>query len=128
VLIADFMGSTAKFRDFIWEFLPDPPENRPRVAYRLSWDKKDMKKTMNKVYNYRSRALHNGIPFPDPMCSWPEPIGIAGYLSEVPSKLAMRCRGGTWRKEDIPLLLHTFEYIVRNALLNWWSKMVTDSR
>ena len=31
--------------------------------------------------------------------------------------------GGVWLEEDIPLLLHTFEYITRETLLSWWRSM-----
>jgi len=34
--------------------------------------------------------------------------------------LASSAMDGTWVAKDTPILLHTFEYIVRNALIAWW--------
>lgn len=118
--IAPYMGSTKKFIDFILEFLPDPPAVRPNEWARLSWDTKGMKETLRKVYGYRSRALHGGTPFPAPMSMPPHPLGDEGILTEIPSGLASSARGGVWLADDTPILLHTFEYIARNALLKWW--------
>jgi hypothetical protein len=37
--------------------------------------------------------------------------------------------GETWDAKDTPILLHTFEYSVRNALIAWWAHfLVRGSR
>ncbi len=41
-----------------------------------------------------------------------------------PTSLATMANGGVWIIDDTPILLHTFEYIVRGALLNWWVSLV----
>ncbi len=112
------LRAAKKFRDFIVEFLPEPPDERPVEFDRFHWKPGNVKQAMVKIYDYRSRALHDGTPFPMPMCQ--PPLG----LSEVPMGLAMGGQGGVWRAEDTPMLLHLFEYIVRNTLLNWWSYML----
>lgn len=119
-LIVRYMGATKKFTEFVLEFLPSPPMNRPE-GYRLSWETSDMKKTLQKIYDYRSKALHGGTPFPAPMCFPPHKSG--GSFAEVPIGIATAAKGGVWLNEDIPLLLHTFEYIVRGSLLKWWTSM-----
>ena len=77
-----------------------------------------MKDALMMIYDYRSRALHDGTPFPKPMCEPPELIDNRN--SEAPSGLAVGTLGAVWKREDLPMLLHTFEYIARNAILNWW--------
>lgn len=125
-MMADYMGATKKFITFILTFLPKPPEKRPQWNQH-SWELPAMKRSMGIIYKYRSKALHAGTPFPTPMClpsymhqGWEAP-------SEIPSGLAASAAGGVWVKEDIPMLLHTFEYIVRHCLLNWWKLMVRES-
>ena len=121
-MIVNFMGAGRKFREFILEFLPPPPEDRPKVGSKHPWNEKDIKKTLNKIYQYRSDALHGGKTFPAPMCF--PPLIFDGIPNEVPFGLATMTKGGTWKREDTPILLHTFEYIVRGALLNWWASLI----
>jgi len=120
-LLADSMGATKKFTDFMMTFLPDPPAERPHEFYQLSWESPDMKKILAKVYGYRSDALHGGIPFPAPMCAAPHQHD--GLAAETPGT-AHSALGAVWTKKDLPMLLHTFEYIVRRALLKWWQSMI----
>ena len=122
--VAHTLQSTKKFLDFVVKFAPRAPQERPRgKSLRLNWSKSNLKKVFQKVYHYRSRALHTGVPFPAPMfrppyvtqamepCSELPLIGLGGYSS-----------GGTWVPRDVPINLHTFHYITRHALLNWWQK------
>jgi hypothetical protein len=122
--IKDVLGSTRKFVDFITEFLPEPPKERPVEYYQHSWEKDQISRTMGKIYQWRSFALHRGIPFPISMCEAPGRDGA--YFEEIPSGLAVRAKGGAWTNKDAPMLLHIFEYIVRNSLLKWWQSMVTQ--
>jgi hypothetical protein len=73
------------------------------------------------VYRYRSKALHEGRPFPAPMCMPPDRVGQV--LSEKPHG-DVSMAGGTWKAEDVPILLNTFEYIARNVLLKWWDSAI----
>lgn len=119
--IVDSLGSASKFISFVLEFLPDPPIKRPLEWMQLEWSNRSMRKTLSKIYKYRSKALHDGTPFPVPMCLPPfyDPALSEAY-SENPLGGAVGAMGGTWLAEDIPLLLHTFEYITRGTLINWW--------
>lgn len=125
-LIADSLGSRKKFVDFIMKFLPSAPSVRPAECAQHSWEPRQMKKTMRLIYDYRSNALHGGRPFPAPMCLPPFRHSEWDAPEEKPTALAASMMGGTWLAKDTPMLLHTFEYIVRNALLKWWESMVTN--
>jgi len=121
-LIVPYMGATKKFIDFLLEFLPSPPVDRPIEVFQHSWEVREIKKSLNKIYDYRSAALHGGKKFPAPMCFPPK---IHNNIpSEVPIGLSTMAYGGTWNIEDTPILLHTFEYIVRRALISWWTSLV----
>jgi hypothetical protein len=124
ILIADSLGATKKFIDFVLEFMPSAPDKRPPRWLQLDWSKPSMRKTLSKIYDYRSKALHGGTPFPAPMCEAPVRFDKAWEAySERPLGMAASGSGGTWLEKDIPLLLHTFEYIVRQTLLNWWQSL-----
>lgn len=118
--IAPYMGATRKFIDFVLAFLPEPPPERPVEWAQHSWDERSIKRSMQMIYKYRSRALHGGTPFPAPM-SLP-PMILEGRRGEVPFG-ATGTKGSVWIARDLPMLLHTFEYIVRKALLKWWESM-----
>lgn len=124
--VAPYMGSTKKFVDFVLVFLPDPPSVRPYEWAQHSWDTKTMKASLETIYKYRSKALHGGKPFPAPMCDPPDRLGQEVGFGEIPTGLATSTKGGIWLKEDTPMLLHTFEYIVRGALLKWWQSLTVD--
>ena len=36
-------------------------------------------------------------------------------------------RGGLWKPDEIPMMLHVFEHITRNVLLAWWGSMTRSS-
>lgn len=121
--IAPYMGSTKKFVDFVLEFLPPPPEHRPPESFQISWELRAMKKNLSKIYDYRSKALHGGVPFPAPMSNPPHRFRQDSPQAEIPTGLATSMKGGVWIAKDLPMLIHTFEYIVRCTLLNWWKSV-----
>ena len=126
-LIEATLGATAKFINFTMTFMPPEPEGRPDMEWlRIDWSTKTFKKNiLNKVYDYRSRALHGGIPFPAPMFEPPFYFNPESFPSEKPLQgLDSHSLGGTWLPDDIPINLHCFHYIARGALLNWWKSMV----
>jgi hypothetical protein len=124
---ADFIGAGKKFREFLLEYLPQPPPKRPPDYVQVDWSTDSLGRAFRKIYDYRSKALHDGMPFPAPICrppvkyetSWEAP-------GERPSWLGMSVSGGTWLADDLPMLLHTFEYITRHALNAWWSDMEAE--
>jgi hypothetical protein len=93
---------------------------RPPKLGQFGWEQNLLKEALETIYDYRSNALHGGRPFPAPMCdaparldsSWQAPAEI--MLAEGVSR-----DGGVWRKDDIPMKLHLFEYIARGVLINW---------
>ena len=95
----------------------------PRVSNPGEMDKVELRASMNKIYDYRSRALHGGIPFPAPMCEPPYSDESWDAPAETPLGLAAHRMGGVWVAKDMPLLLHTFEYMVRRVLLKWWATL-----
>lgn len=121
-MIVPYMGATKKFVGFLMNFLPHTPLNQSKKHFRHSWDEIEIEKTLKIIYKYRSGALHGGSKFPAPMC-YP-PIIFDGMPSEVPVGLATMANGGVWTIDDTPILLHTFEHIVRGALLKWWVSLV----
>jgi hypothetical protein len=120
---ADSLGSTKKFVDFVFEFLPGPPAGRPPEWACCAWDQARLRKILRKIYDYRSKALHEGRPFPAPMSEIP--YSAKGWVApaEKPMGMASSTQGGVWLAEDTPILLHTFEYITRSVLLSWWGRL-----
>ena len=59
---AKTLKATKKFIDFSMKFQPPPPPERPEHRWaQHSWNRKDFRATVRKIYDYRSRALHNGV-------------------------------------------------------------------
>ena len=36
---------------------------------------------------------------------------------------AITTRGGVWTADQLPMYLHTFAFIVRQALISWWQTL-----
>jgi hypothetical protein len=124
--VADSIGSTKKFVEFLLQFLPGPPPERPSGVWaQISWDENVFRTAFRKIYGYRSKALHDGTPFPLPMCQI-ETIRPDSVPCEKPTGLAVSAAGGVWVADDLPMSLHTFEYIAREALLKWWGSLPTS--
>lgn len=123
---ANTMKTTTKFIRFLIAHKPDPPAPRPHESGQHRWSQTALRESFSKVYDHRSRALHDGTPFPLPMCGVPFKHQEWEAPSEIPTGLATHVEGGTWVREDTPMMLHTFEYIVRNALLKWWASLTAD--
>lgn len=115
------VGATSKFRRFCERFKPDPPTDRPQFG-RFDFEG-GYRSAIAKIYEYRSRALHGGAPFPHPMCAPPGAYGGDRRVEERPTGLAVSSYGATWLAEDLPMHLHTFAHITRGALLNWWKSL-----
>ena len=115
------LGVMRKFLNFIKEFRPPEPKDRP-TWWKIDWSDKELEKALKIVYDYRSKALHTGQPFPGPMCQ--PPPRLAGWITwaEKPGG-DVGMGGGFWKEKDLPIYLHTFEYITRGTLLNWWASL-----
>ena len=132
--IADYTGATLKFTEFVAAFDPGPPPDR-RMR-RLSVDWTSLREATRLVYQWRSKALHGGTPFPFPMCAAPLIQGetwmaftdeASGAIAERPFGLAAGVDGAMWDNEETPMLLHVFEHITRGALLRWWDSAILPS-
>jgi hypothetical protein len=123
-MIHGLTGSTKAFIDFVLEFLPSAPSNRPPEWLQHSWDMSALQATLRKIYGYRSKALHGGTPFPAPMCEPPYLDSETKTRAEKPIGLATSTLGGTWLAIDSPMILNTFEYITRGTLLKWWNSLI----
>ena len=123
--LAPTLGATNKFIKFCLEFLPAPPEDRPVEFARIEWSRKGFKLILNKVYKYRSIALHAGTPFPAPLCRPPEQYSAAEGLAEKGClSLAVHTLGASWKSDDLPISMNTFSYFVNGVLNNWWNRIV----
>jgi hypothetical protein len=128
VELARDLRATARFLDFALRFTPAPPSPRAPEGFRLDWSQNHLKNCMKKVYAHRSNALHEGVPFPPPMCDSPFQGGPDWEApGETVIGVAVSTAGGTWVREDLPFPLHTFEYIVRGALLSWWEHLASKA-
>lgn len=121
------IGSTGKFVSFSTTFKPDPPSVRPAME-RFDFGKRSYKDAITKIYDHRSKALHDGTPFPSPMCHPPWDYGESEAAWEKPGGLGAASHGASWREEEFPMHLHLFAHIVRGCLLNWWRSLISGLR
>jgi hypothetical protein len=117
-LLREHTKATKKFTAFLVNFLPEPPpeDKRPHENVRVKYVAGELEEDFKAIYGYRSRALHNSIPFPYPMCVPPN----AQIKEERNFSLGASARGATWDFTKYrPLMFHTFEHIARGALQQW---------
>ncbi|MET4233937.1 hypothetical protein ACVWXN_010177 [Bradyrhizobium sp. i1.4.4] len=129
-LLKNLTRSTKRFTGFVDAFAPPPPSTRPEQYMQFSYAPKDLSKAMGLIYCHRSKSLHSGTAFPLPMCDPPRYTeALEGILSvqEKPLGLAVSSRNASWKVEQTPMLLNTFEHIARGALLNWWSSLTEEA-
>jgi len=119
-----------KYLKFLIDFLPEPPSPRVPESMQIAWDKLKQnsgKNPLMTIYNYRSKALHSGTPFPLDMCYMPRLPGIPYELAEKPNSSLFIAKDGQSQKVEVgPMMLSLFEYIVRNSLLNWWKSCLKE--
>lgn len=122
--VAANMKSTKKFLDFCKNFCPPAPPKRPENEYlRHPWSNTKLRKALNTIYSHRSKMLHAGLPFPIQLCEAPARSGNS--YQEVPE--AEDSPEGCIEGQDDSLMLHAFEYIVRESLLKWWKSMSSEA-
>ncbi len=121
------IGATGKFVRFLEDFAREEPAIRPHQFCRFDFAPGNVRSAAKKIYQYRSRALHGGTPFPAPMCIPPSSsYDTGGIRDEVPPGLASSVAGATWLREDAPMHLHVFEHLARTAILGWWAHLCPD--
>lgn len=118
--VSSIVGSTRRFLAFFDRFCPEPPMERPAVHDQVDWAA--LPETLKLIYGYRSKALHEGRPFPAPMCEAPRAFD-SGVGIERPLGLSAAAYNASWMKGEYPMLLAMFEYLVHGALLNWWEHL-----
>lgn len=123
--LSKLIGATSKFVSFMETFSPGAPEQRPPFD-RFNFSRVELSASCKRIYELRSRALHSGVPFPYPMCLPPTQFS-EGVFSEAPGGLAATAMGATWSADDTPMLLHTFAYLTRGALIAWWRTLMPTS-
>lgn len=119
--LAHLTRATARFLEFVQEFAPDAPPERPEHEWaQVDWSK--MKRAVGQVYGYRSAVLHAGEPFPAPLLEVPW-AGDMAFPAERPLGLGTALGSTTWAAKDLPMHLHVFAGTVRRALLGWWGRL-----
>lgn len=83
-------------------------------------NKDDLPDILSRIYNQRSKTLHEGEPFP-PDIFLPPADGV-----EIGPGLSMKSRGKVWEKEDFIPYPHFFERLVRHVLINFLRKNQVD--
>jgi hypothetical protein len=115
-----------KLRSFVKAFEPSPPPKRPTVtAWRFDWSELD--EALGVIYNHRSRDLHDGIPFPWPLCEPPHISSEDDLPCERFPALGVSGRGGKWTAQELPMYLHVFAHVVGESLRKWWSSLGQDA-
>jgi hypothetical protein len=115
--LAPSLRANRKFLDFLALHRPPPLS----AACTDLWIDEAFEAAMKRIYEWRSRALHDGIPFPAPMCLPPARVGDE-YTVRPPGD-SLSTHGGSWADKDTPMLLHVFEHIVRRSLISWWERL-----
>jgi hypothetical protein len=115
--------TTKKFLEFCLNFLPEEPEKRPNKFLQIEWSKDSWEKIFRIIYKYRSKALHEGKPFPLPMCSPPYYYNKDKIPAENIFGIAVSVGDNTWASQDIPINLNLFVIVTRQILLNWLSEI-----
>ena len=125
-LVAPVAGATKRFVDFCMQFMPEkpPPERPTGVGLQFAWSEDNLQKALRKIYYYRSRYLHGGVPLPAPMLDRRGDVTSSPIPAEVPCVgLATYSKGGVWVAKDLPMTLDFFQYVARGILLSWWQQL-----
>lgn len=124
--LSDRFKLTQNFVKFTIEFLSKSQALHPLSNYT----QQQMKKIFEKIYNYRSKALHAGTPFPLPMCEPPprtnDDNGNKVFSEKGMVSLAFHTPEGSWLPEDTPLNLNAFVIITRKVILEWWNSLLIE--
>ena len=115
--LADLTKSRRRFLDFLLTFMPDPPKDRCEEHFQVPWS--ELERRLNLVYNYRSKRLHVGEPFPPAMNEVPTVLPETGRPCERPFGVASFTFTAQWPASKLPMYLWVFEHIVHGALLRW---------
>ncbi|MFE3196891.1 hypothetical protein [Embleya sp. NPDC059237] len=120
--LASLGNTTARYLKLVEVYAPGPPLKRPSEHLRVDWSPEGLAQAAELIYNYRSRRLHEGTPFPWPMYGAPfHSMAINESVApERPGGIASHSGRNRWTAEDLPMHLHIYTYLTRGTLLNWW--------
>jgi hypothetical protein len=96
-LVAPVVKSKAEYLRFMDAFAPAPPAERPYEWARVDWPR--LPEHLATIYDYRSRALHAGTPFPVPMCE-PARVLDDGVPIERPMGMSTWAQDARWNADD----------------------------
>ncbi|WP_445151364.1 hypothetical protein [Baekduia sp. Peel2402] len=113
------LGAQAKMVEFLLAHHPGSPPIRPQFGW-APWD--ELEQALDVLYDHRSRDLHDGIPFPAPLCEGPI-SDSEGVAAERFPGLGAEQAGGRWTAKSLPMYLHTFAYLTGGALRRWWLEL-----
>ena len=116
------IGASRRLEEFVIRFRPSPPSLRPPAdgSGRLrQTDWSNLRPVVKAIYKHRSTFLHGGVPIPPALCM--PPAMVDGIPEEWPLGTPLDTGGATWSEEELSINLHTFAYLTRGVLLNWWS-------
>lgn len=123
-IIAPTLKATSKFIKFCIQHLPTAPDLRPKNdAARISWEPESIKKILSTIYGYRSKYLHTGQRFPSLMSKPPYQNEERPCIQREKDYFSR-----DWKRQEVPLNLHTFNYIARHVLINWCKSFATENK
>lgn len=122
-LLAPQVRVLAKIRRLLDTYPPPEPRDRPMHG-RIDWA--ELPVLIGRVYGWRSKALHEGLPIPAPMCQ-PPYIDDNGIPAENGMGGGFGTADATWRSVDVPMLLHLFASIVGSLLRSWWRDLASGT-
>jgi hypothetical protein len=110
---------STKVWSLVKAFDPGPPAERPEYL-RFDWS--ELEAAIFTIYDHRSRDLHDGMPWPWPLCEPPGPG--AGVPSEGAARGAEYTGwGARWTGDSLPMYFHVFAHLVGGTLRNWWASL-----
>ncbi len=121
---APITKATHKFISFSCQFLPKEFPNRPAEDFmKIDWSQPFWESTFKTIYDYRSKALHEGIPFPLPMLGPPVPSG-SSYSEKGTLGPTVETYSAKWKSADLPINLNLFAQVTREMILNWLHEII----
>jgi hypothetical protein len=120
--LAHLVRATKKVRQLIKRHEPSPLHPRPPEHEQVKWS--NLTDRVTRIYQLRSKALHEGVPIPGPLLEPPMPGGTP--LPERPGA-THGIGDAVWVDDDMPMYFHVFAHVVREVLCKWWKDLLTTS-
>lgn len=104
-----------RFLAFTLSHLTDPywgDPTRPAQEWARFRDSEHLKTFLSRIYDARSSALHEGVPFPPT-------VSVLDNREEVPTAGGMRIGNREWRERELLPPFRAFERIVHHVLVEY---------